>query len=168
MRQRRPVWSGWGECIHARIPHLMFAADRTPIQRGLCSRLLLPRGENKVATSFRPKLTALLAIVFGERLVDPTPPVVAAPHLAHQQSAGDRAARNDHLPEMPDLGPGRHRAQAQHSRPFGVIDRHQQLIFPDRAAQEMTARRLAWNSKNEIFAHDSARPPAGNRSLALT
>ena len=56
------------------------------------------------------------AFVFGKLLVDPSSAVMAPPDPAGQKPSGDRSPRQQHVPQMPDLGPGGLWAQAQDSK----------------------------------------------------
>src|SRR5262249_27930806 len=96
----------------------------------------------------RPSDPSDFAAVKAELLVDPATPIVAAPNLTADQAAGDRAARHDNCPNVPDLGPCGSRIQIQQSVTT-ILERHKAARKEKREAGQMsfqnTARRWPRN-----------------------
>src|SRR4051794_13341756 len=85
----------------------------------VCRRRDRPRARG-IRVKRRGLLGRCLAVVLGELLVDPVAAVVAAPDLAVNELPVDRAARHEHRPEVPDLGPARLRTDGSDV----AIERH--------------------------------------------
>ena len=126
-----------------RFPPRDATASRTGeglVQRAVCLGVETPHPALRATFSHkgRRKERACASVaVFGKFLVDPAAAVVTAPDLAGQQATSDRAPRNDHVPQVPDLGPCRFWAQAQYSKSLPAFSEHGGFRQASRQANRM-------------------------------
>jgi hypothetical protein len=69
--------------------------------------------------------------LFNALFVDPTSPIMPAPDLTENKSAGNRSSRNDHGPKVPDLRPSGFGTPVQHRKVISAGRFH----FPGRIFQ---------------------------------